>query len=419
MSVIGIVCEFNPFHNGHKYLIDSVKKQGDIVICVMSGNFVQRAEPAIFPKETRVKAALLNGADIVLELPFVYATASAEIFAYNAVKILDSFGCDKLAFGTENATIEQLNGIVDVLNDNSFDEKIKEYLQKGESYASARQSALKSYGNNFDIDTPNNILAVEYIKSIRKLKSKIEPICVNRIGAGYNDDFAVNKFASATHIRSLINQNISFEDFVPENCYSLYFDSINNGQVLSHEKYDLSSLALLRSRLYENAENIANMAEGLENRIDEAIKTSVSLNEIYDKSKTKRYTHSRVRRAVLCRQFNISKNDLNIAVPYCRLLGFNKTCENKLGAFVNDCSLPFITKYSDISRMNDEKINKIFEYEDESTDFYTLILKIPDICSRERQFSPVKILFCKKSCKRCWFLGVEYCIINKYAIYWN
>lgn len=391
MSVIGIVCEFNPFHNGHKYLIDSVKKQGDIVVCVMSGNFVQRAEPAIFPKEVRVKTALLNGADIVLELPFVYATASAEKFAYNAVKILDAFGCNKLAFGTENATIEQLNDIVDVLNDNLFDEKMKDSLKKGESYASARQAVLKSYGNNFDVDLPNDILAVEYIKAIRKLNSKIIPVCINRVGAGYNDNFAIDKFASATHIRSLINQNISFENFVPENCISIYMDAIKNGYVVSQEKNELSSLAVLRARLYEKSENIANMAEGLENRIDDAIKTGLSLNEIYDKVKTKRYTHSRVRRAVLCRQFNVYKNDLNIDVPYCRLLGFDKSCENKLGELVKNCSLPYVSRFSDIIKYNDEKINRIFEYENKTTDFYNLILKTPDICSKERLFSPVKV----------------------------
>ena len=129
MSVIGIVCEFNPFHNGHKYLIDSVKQQGDVVVCVMSGNFVQRGEPAIFPTDIRVKAALMNGADIVLELPFVYATSSAEAFAYNAVKILDSFGCDKIAFGTENANIDDLNKIVDVLTDEKFDIELKKCLE--------------------------------------------------------------------------------------------------------------------------------------------------------------------------------------------------------------------------------------------------------------------------------------------------
>ncbi len=391
MSVIGIVCEFNPFHNGHKYLIDSVKQKGDIVVCVMSGNFVQRAEPAIFPKDVRVKAALLNGADIVLELPFIYATASAEFFAYNAVKILDSFGCDKLAFGTENASIEQINEIVDIINDNSFNDRIKKYLQTGKSYASARQFAMNSYGNDIHIDMPNNILAIEYVKAIRKLNSNIEPICVNRIGAGYNDDFAVEKFASATYIRSLINQNISFEKYVPVNCYSFYLECIDSGNYVSQEKYEIASLAILRSRLFESNKNVAYMAEGLENRIDEAVKTSLTLNEIYDKVKTKRYAHSRVRRAVLCRQFNISKDDMNVEVPYCRLLGFNEKYGYKLGEFVNNCPLPFISRFSDLSKSDNEEIYKIFEYEDKSSDFYNIILKSTDICSKERLFSPMKL----------------------------
>ena len=391
MSVIGIVCEFNPFHNGHKHLIDSVKQQGDIVVCVMSGNFVQRAEPAIFPKEVRVKAALLNGADIVLELPFVYATASAEIFAHNAVKILDSFGCDKLAFGTENATINQLNEIADVLNYNNFDEKMKEFLQKGASYPSARQSALNSYGKTFDIDSPNNILAVEYIKAIRKLNSKLIPICVNRIGAGYNDDFAINDFSSATHIRSLIKENKSFNHFVPENCFKLYSEAIDNGKVLSAEKYNLASLAMLRSNIYNDSDDVANMAEGLENRVDDAVRMCNSLNEIYDYAKTKRYTHSRIRRAVFSRQFNIKYGDLKIEVPYCRLLGFNKSIENQFGTLVNNCKLPFITRYSDVLKLNDNKINLIFNYEDKSTDFYNLISENPDVCGIERRVSPVKI----------------------------
>ena len=391
MSVIGIVCEFNPFHNGHKYLIDSVKKQGDIVVCVMSGNFVQRAEPAIFPKDVRVKAALLNGADIVLELPFVYATSSAEKFAYNAVKILDAFGCDKLAFGTENATIEQLKQIVDILNDSCFDIKIKEYLKNGESYAFARQLVLNTYGDGLNIDMPNNILAVEYIKAIRKLNSKIYPVCINRIGAGYNDDFAVDKFASATHIRSLISNNLSFEEFIPESCNSIYYDAIKNGQVISKEKFDLSSLVLLRSDLYESKENIAYMSEGLENRIDEAVRVCITLNEIYDKVKTKRYAHSRIRRAVLSRQFGVNIDDLNIDAPYCRLLGFNKNCENRLGEVVKNCSLPFIARFSDITKINDKRINKIFEYEEKTTDFYNLCLNNADICSKERLFSTVKI----------------------------
>lgn len=173
MSVIGIVCELNPFHNGHKYLIDSVKQNGDTVVCVMSGNFVQRGEPAIFPKESRVKSALLNGADVVLELPFVYATASAEIFAYNAVKILNSFGCDKIAFGTENATIEKLNRIVDIISNENFDYELKKHLDSGESYPTARQNALNFFADDCDISLPNNILAVEYLKAIKNLIQRL------------------------------------------------------------------------------------------------------------------------------------------------------------------------------------------------------------------------------------------------------
>ncbi len=391
MSVIGIVCEFNPFHNGHKYLIDSVKQQGDVVVCVMSGNIVQRGEPAIFPKDIRVKAALMNGADIVLELPFLYATASAETFAYNAVKILDSFGCDKITFGTENTTIEKLNRIVDVLSNEKFDYELRKHLDLGVSYPTARQNALNSIVNDCDISLPNNILAVEYLKAIKKLNSKIVPICINRVGADYNDDFAINNFASATHIRSLIYEGKSFEKFVPENIVDLYNDLIEKGDFTSKEKYNLASLSLLRSKIYENSENIGNMAEGLENRIDDAVRNSICLDEIYDKAKTKRYTHSRIRRAVLCRQFDVKNDDLTAEVPYCRLLGFNKNSIDILGYLANNCNLPFVVRYSDILKLNNDAVDKIFNYEEKSTDFYNLVLNNSGVCSKEKTFSPIKL----------------------------
>ena len=391
MSVIGIVCEFNPFHNGHKHLIDSVKQQGDIVVCVMSGNFVQRGEPAIFPKEIRAKAALLNGADIILELPFIYATSSAEAFAYNAVKILDSFGCDKIAFGTENSTTEKLNKIADVLMYDEFNIELKKHLEKGESYPSARQLALNSFFNDCDISLPNNILAVEYVKAIKKLKSKMVPVCINRIGADYNDNYAVGDFASATHIRSLIYDSKSFDEFVPDNLTDMYGSAISNGNIVSKEKYNLSSLAILRSKIHENSAFIGNMSEGLENRINNAIISSINLDNIYDSVKTKRYTHSRIRRAVLCCQFDVTNDDLNTSVPYCRLLGFNKNCSDILGDLAGNCKLPFIVRYSDITKLNNEVINKIFNFEVKSTDFYNLILNKSKICSTEKTFSPVKL----------------------------
>ena len=390
MSVIGIVCEFNPFHNGHKHLIDSVKVDGDIVVCVMSGNFVQRGEPAIFPKEVRVKSALMNGADIVLELPFVYATASAEIFASSAVKILDSFGCDKIVFGTENTTLSQLENTVKILLSDNFDEKIKKHLEYGISYPKARQMAYEEYGCNCDISLPNNILAIEYISAIKKNNFGLTPITVNRMGAGYNDDFAVENFASATHIRNLINENKDFEKYVPDNVYEIYINALEKGEYLNTEKFNISALSILRSIDAINPK-IANMAEGLENRIASAIKISSDINEIYDKVKTKRFTHSRIRRAVLSTIMSVTNDDLQIPVPYCRLLGFNTKIANNLGDLAKKCSLPFVVNYSDIVNLNKDDALQVFGLENKSSDLYNLALQKTGNCSTEMTYSVIKM----------------------------
>ena len=390
MSVIGIVCEFNPFHNGHKHLIDSVKAGGDIIVCVMSGNFVQRGEPAIFPKEVRVKSALVNGADIVLELPFLYATASAEIFASSAVKILDAFGCDKIAFGTENTTLNQLENAVEILLSNDFDEKIKKYLEGGLSYPKARQMAFEEFNCDCDISSPNNILAIEYISAIKKNNYSITPITVNRKGADYNDNFAIDDFASATHIRNLINNNKDFQKYVPENAYQIYKNALVNGEYLNAEKFNISALSILRSISTINPE-IANMAEGLENRIASAVKISSNLAEIYDNVKTKRFTHSRIRRAVLSCVMNVTNDDLHIPVPYCRLLGFNTEISGKLGNLVKKCSLPYVVNYSDILKLNSDNALRVFELENKSTDLYNLALKKTGNCSTEMTYPVIKM----------------------------
>lgn len=391
MSVIGIVCEFNPFHNGHKYLIDSVKTENDIIVAVMSGNFVQRGEPAIFSKETRVKAALLSDVDIVLELPFVYASASAEYFAFNAVKILSDFGCDKIAFGTENADIESLNKAVDILLKEDFNNEVKNYYSDGVSFPVARQMAFNKFNINCDISTPNNILAVEYIKAIRKLNAKIEPITVNRKGAGYNDTDAVDEFASATHIRQLIYNNEAFENYVPICLLDLYNAEIENGRYVSIEKFDLAAFSILRSKLGDDLTDVANMSEGLDNRIKSAVKNNTQLSKLYDEIKTKRYTHTRIKRAVLSTILDVESSDLEISPPYCRVLGFNTKISSKMGELAKNSKLPFVAVYSDIVNLLSENAEKIFELENKSTDFYNLILHNSESCSTEMKFSPIKI----------------------------
>lgn len=391
MSVIGIVCEFNPFHKGHKYLIDSVKNDGDTVVCVMSGNFVQRGEPALFSKEARVKAALLNGADIVLELPFLYATASAEIFAFNAVKILDDFGCDKLAFGTENADVTSLEKAVNIFNNSDFDAKIKKYLDDGVSYPTARQRAFDEYNIDFDIGSPNNILALEYVKALKKLNSKMLPTPIIRIGAGYNDTEAVEGIASATHIRQLIYDDENYSPYIPENTVELYAKELKKGNFVSGYKYNIASLAILRSKLNEDLSGIANMAEGLENRIKSAVKESVTLEEIYDRAKTKRFTHSRIRRAVLSLVFGVTADDLKITVPYCRLLGFNTNSAEIMGRLASNCKTPFVASYVDVLNLKSTEAEKVFNFENKSGDFYSLIMQIGAECSKEMTFSPIKM----------------------------
>lgn len=391
MSVIGIVCEFNPFHNGHKYLIDSVKSENDIIVAVMSGNFVQRGEPAIFPKETRVKAALLSGIDIVLELPFVYASASAEFFAFNAVKILSDFGCDKIAFGTENADIESLNNAVDILLKEDFDYEVKKYYSDGVSFPVARQMAFDKFNINCDISTPNNILAVEYIKAIRKLNAKIEPITVNRKGAGYNDTNAVDEFASATHIRQLIYNNESFEKYIPDYLLDLYNEDIKNGRYVSTDKFDLATFSILRSKLNDDLTDIANMGEGLDNRIKSAVKNNTQLSKLYDDVKTKRYTHTRIKRAVLSLVLDVKACDLEISPPYCKVLGFNIKSSSIMGELAKNSKMPFVAVYSDIVNLNSENANRVFELENKSTDFYNLIMHNSSSCSTEMKFSPIKM----------------------------
>ena len=391
MSVIGIVCEFNPFHNGHKHLIDSVKQRGDVIVCVMSGNYVQRGEPAIFPKDVRVEMALKCGADVVLELPFVYATSSAEIFARNAVKILDAFGCDKLAFGTEMADINGISNAVDIFLGNDFDDKINMYLYQGLSYPVARQKAFDEYDCSFDISSPNNILAVEYVKAIRQLNSEMMPLPIKRIGAGYNDDFAYDDFASATYIRKLINAQETYENYIPENIFDIYVDTISKGLFLDKDKYNLIALTLLRDKVGSNLSSLANMAEGLENRIENAVKNSTNMYEILENIKTKRYTYSRLSRAILSMMFGVTSNDIMISVPYCRMLGFNTNKSTEIGVLIDNCKLPFVVNYSDFTKYDNPEIKRVFELENKSTDIYSLMLNTCSVCSKEMTYFPRKV----------------------------
>ncbi len=391
MSIIGIACEFNPFHCGHKHLIDSVKKDGDTLVCVMSGNFVQRGEPAVFPKDIRVKAALYNGADIVLELPFVYATASAEIFCENAVRILENFGCDTVAFGSECGDMEKLKKIAEITAESDFGSKVKSYLEKGISYPAAREKAICDCEGGTVVSSPNDILAVEYIKAIIKNGYNIKPVTVKREGAGYNSLDGTQKFVSASLLRNMLYEKADISDFVPKNTKELYISAAENGRIIDKEKYEIAVSALLRSGREKIGENIAYMSEGLENRIISAVTYETTLDGIYDSAKTKRYTHSRIRRAVLSSAFGVTKSDLSIRVPYIRLLGFNTKSSDALGSCAKSSKLPFIASYSDIAKANNGQINAVFKKECEASNIFSLSLSKPEKCGYEMTYMPQKV----------------------------
>lgn len=391
MSVIGIVCEFNPFHNGHKYLIDKVKGKNDIIVTLMSGNYVQRGEPALFPKEVRVKSALSGGADIVIELPFLYATASAEYFAYAAVEILSAVNCDKIAFGTESDNLKDLQDAADVLLSADFNSEIKKQLERGVSYPAARQAVFDRYNLKCDISSPNNILAIEYLKAIKKSGSAVKPVAVKRIGAGYNDKKPIDGFASATYIRELIQNNRDYVGFVPDEACAFYDEAIKSGNFVCRQRYETALLSILRSKLNCDLSEIANMSEGLENRIKSAINSGTSLENVYALAKTKRYTHSRIRRAVLSVCFDIKEKDLKIPVPYCRVLGFNENSSDSLGRIAKKSSIPFVSTYKDTANLSFGFASKVFEYENCSSNIYNALLQNSRACSTEKTYSPVKM----------------------------
>lgn len=337
---IGIICEFNPFHKGHKYLIDKVKNEGNKVICVMSGNFVQRGECAVFDKFQRARTAIENKADIVIELPAEFSTFSAREFAKAGVSLLEKTGvCDAIAFGAECDNVEELINAADKIKEK--DAEIKEEMKKGVSYPVARQNAV----NAPVLDYPNNILATEYL-----LNTTLKPICVKRIGKGHDSD---DEEYSASEIRKTLSENET------ANIYNI----------------QRAILCKLRTMTAEDFKEIDDVSEGLENRIVNAVKTAKDLDELYDLIKTKRYTHSRIRRIIL-RAFLGIKKEAQKEPLYIRILAFSEEGRDLLKEMKKFADLPLIIKYSD-AKAEGGKVLEKFEKESLYTDIYNLSFKVP------------------------------------------
>ena len=346
MKIAAIISEYNPFHNGHKYQTEMLKKEYDAVIAVMSGNFVQRGEIALCDKWSRTKLALLNGVDLVVELPVIYALNSAEKFAEGGVRLIDKMGVvDCLCFGSELGKIDEFYYAAEILNNEpqEVSEKINKFLDMGMSFPSAREKAYEGIINPELLKSPNNILGVEYVKALKKIGSKVVAKTIKRIGAGYNDLDYSTEFSSATAIRELIKENEDYKKYMPENSEEI----IKNAEKFSEEKLIniLKYVVLLNGKEYIG--RISDVNEGLENKIFEAVKKGDSFENIARMIKSKRYTMSRIRRILYSVILDIGKDFKE--PEYIRILGMNNIGKNVLKEMKEKATLPIVIKTADFS----------------------------------------------------------------------
>lgn len=383
MANIGIISEFNPFHTGHKYLIDSVRNENDTVVCVMSGNFVQRGDVAILPKKERVSAALKNGADLIIELPLPFSLSSAERFALGSVSVLKELKViDEIAFGSEEGKIEPLEKIAEIIKSNAFSKEIHDALSSGETFAKLRTDILAKHNKEYSkiLKTANNILGVEYIAAAKKLGFNPTFKTVKRIGAEH-DSLKNDIVISASLIRNRLLSGDNLENYLPYN-YSQNYANINN--------LETAILANLRANNSPNRyAALSDISEGLENRIYEAVKTSSSLLELYENIKTKRYTLSRIRRIILSAFLNITADYQENLPPYIRILGFNKKGEELLKKITKLTNLPVICASKDIGKL-EGFAKKVFDLEAAASDIWNLALKNPQNCGNEYSYKIVK-----------------------------
>ena len=321
MPVTGIICEYNPLHLGHKKQLDTVRQTigaDSGIVCLMSGSFVQRGHPAILDKSYRAKAAILSGADLVLELPVTYALSSAEGFAAGGVSILGQF-CDYLCFGSETADKVQLLSTAQALLSEGFPPALRQFLDHGLSFPAARQAALESMGlSGALLSNPNDILAVEYCKAILSQGCAMEPLPIQR-GGSYHAAAADPDNPSATALRDLILHSGAWLDYVPLEAR----DVLRSAPIHTLEAGERAVLARLRTMTEAEFSALPYGSEGLWRKLMHAARRCASLEEIASAVKSKRYTRTRIDRMLMCAFLGLTEADLAAPAPYVRVLAFN------------------------------------------------------------------------------------------------
>lgn len=409
IQTAGIVAEYNPFHNGHAYMIQQVKNAGyDAVVCVMSGSYVQRAEPALLPPQVRARAAVASGADLVLRLPLPWAVASAEQFAQGAVGLLGALGCvDALAFGAETANIQAIRQVAELLQAPAFTSVLKTQLALGLPFAAARERAVEAVLPNAAgiLAAPNNLLGVEYYKAIRYfLPVALQAVAQQQPGASLQSEYALQRakawqvlpiarqgtahdaatpaqggFASASWLRSQFAQSncAAWQGYVPAKAMPYYTQAFAAGQGIDFSRWELAMLARLRGMpkaAYTRYEN-AHGNEGLDARLYNAAQQATSLQGLYSRAKSKRFAHSRVRRLALAAALHLPAQLPHIP-PYAHVLAASKTGLQLLQVAKNTAVVPVATSLARLAKTS-LIAGQLVQAEAAAEALYALCLQIP------------------------------------------
>lgn len=391
MKIVGLIAEYNPFHNGHQYHIEQARKitGADAVIVVMSGNFMQRGTPAIMPKHLRAEAALKGGASVIIELPVSYSTASAEFFAYGAVSILEKLGCvDSICFGSECGNIEVLQDLAKIMHEEpkQYKESLNLYLRQGNSFPLARQKAMKDFLKSNVADSilgePNNILGIEYLKALYRLNSKIKPYTIQRIGSHYHDDYLQKTYSSASAIRKAMSEPMELDEFdlenqIPESSALLIKEAYGQRYPIYPNDFSLLLKYKLLQETKESLMEYADVSEELANRILNRLNEFVSFEQFCELLKTKEMTYTRISRALLHILLDIKNEDLS-EITYARVLGFRDNDSEVLSEIKKYTSISLLTKLPSTKKPVTNRVNSSA---DDDNLFHTTKMLSKDIYS--------------------------------------
>ena len=380
MNVIGLVVEYNPFHNGHKYQINKIKEmfKDSIIIAVMSSSFTQRGEVSILNKWEKTKISLEEGIDLVIELPYVYSCESADLFAYGAVNLLTNLHIDTFIFGSESNDIEKLKTLAKTeLENKDFDLLVKEYMNLGNNYPTSLSLALKEL-TGLSVNSANDLLGISYIKEILKTNKNINIISIKRTN-DFHDLKSNKPLVSATNIREKLKNNKNIKKYVPSTSYK-YLKNINLNLIeeayFKYLKYKINSSGL-------SLKNYLTVDEGIESRILKFINSSKTLDEFMNKIKTKRYTINKIRRMLTHILIDFSDNDVkNIRkLEYIRVLGFNENGKSYLRRIKKSTDLEILTIF--------KKGYNSLDFELKVTKIYSLLKNQPELIEKEYKNTPI------------------------------